>query len=177
MNDLSERIANRVVSIPDYPQKGVIFRDIMPIAADAELFNDIIAELADHHKGESIDRVVAIESRGFVFGGALAHILKCGFTPIRKAGKLPRETIRETYQLEYGEGAIELQKDSLAPGAKVILVDDLLATGGTVNAAIRLINRLGAEVVSADFIIELGFLSPRSNVKGCSRIHSLLTYH
>ena len=177
MNDLSERIANRVVSIPDYPQKGVIFRDIMPIAADAELFNDIIAELAARHKGETVDRVVAIESRGFVFGGALAHVLKCGFTPIRKAGKLPRETIRETYQLEYGEGAIELQKDSLAPGSKVILVDDLLATGGTVNAAIRLINRLGAEVISADFVIELGFLSPRSNIKGCPCIHSLLTYH
>ena len=177
MRDLSERIANRVVSIPDYPQKGIIFRDIMPIAADAELFNDIIAELAACHKGENIDRVVAIESRGFVFGGALAHVLKCGFTPIRKAGKLPRETIRETYQLEYGEAIIELQKDSLAPGQKVILVDDLLATGGTVNAAIRLINRLGAEVVAADFVIELGFLSPRSNVKGCSRIHSLLTYH
>ena len=177
MRDLSERIADRVVSIPDYPQKGIIFRDIMPIAADAELFNDIIAELAACHKRENIDRVVAIESRGFVFGGALAHVLKCGFTPIRKAGKLPRETIRETYQLEYGEAVIELQKDSLAPGQKVILVDDLLATGGTVNAAIRLINRLGAEVVAADFVIELGFLSPRSNVKGCSRIHSLLTYH
>ncbi len=177
MSDLSERIANRVVSIPDYPQKGVIFRDIMPIAADAELFNDIITELANRHNNDVVDRVVAIESRGFVFGGALAHRLKCGFTPIRKAGKLPRETIRETYQLEYGEGIIELQKDSLAPGTRVILVDDLLATGGTVNAAIRLINRLGAEVVAADFVIELGFLSPRANIRGCSRIHSLLTYH
>lgn len=177
MNDLSERIANRVVSIPDYPAKGVIFRDIMPIAADADLFNDIIEELASRHKGEKIDRVAAIESRGFVFGGALAKVLKCGFTPIRKAGKLPRETIYEKYQLEYGEGIIEMQKDSLAPGARVILVDDLLATGGTINAAIRLINRLGGEVVSADFVIELGFLSPRSKVKGCSRIHTLLTYH
>ena len=177
MSDLSERIANRVVSIPDYPQKGVIFRDIMPIAADAELFNDIITELANRHNNDVVDRVVAIESRGFVFGGALAHRLKCGFTPIRKAGKLPRETIRETYQLEYGEGIIELQKDSLAPGTRVILVDDLLATGGTVNAAIRLINRLGAEVVAADFVIELGFLSPRANIRGWSRIHSLLTYH
>ncbi len=176
MSDLSERIAERVISIPDYPRKGVIFRDIMPIAADAELFHDIIAELAARHTGERIDRVVAIESRGFVFGGALANELKCGFTPIRKAGKLPRETIRETYQLEYGEGTIELQKDALAPGARVILVDDLLATGGTVNAAIRLIQRLGAEVTAADFVIELGFLSPRSNIRGCSRIHTLLTY-
>ena len=175
MNDLSERIANRVVSIPDYPQKGVIFRDIMPIAADAELFNDIIAELADHHKGESIDRVVAIESRGFVFGGALAHILKCGFTPIRKAGKLPRETIRETYQLEYGEGAIELQKDSLAPGAKVILVDDLLATGGTVEATVKMIKELGGEPVGCAFIIELSDLHGRDALSGME-VLSLLTY-
>ena len=129
MKQLSERIADRIVSIPDYPTKGVIFRDIMPVSSDAELFRDIILALAQLHREQRIDAVVGIESRGFIFGGALAHALGCGFVPVRKAGKLPRETIYEKYQLEYGEGIVEIQKDALSAGARVVLMDDLLATG------------------------------------------------
>ena len=173
---LSERIAERVVSIPDYPEKGIIFRDIMPVSSDGELFRDIIDTLARFHEQDSADAVVGIESRGFIFGGALAKALGCGFVPVRKAGKLPRETIRETYQLEYGEATIEMQKDALAPGSRIILMDDLLATGGTVNAAARLANRLGAVVIASDFIIELGFLHPRENLRSCGTARSLLTY-
>jgi len=176
MDNLSERIAKRVISIPDYPTKGVIFRDITPITADAELFRDIVEELAGRHKGVQVDRVAAVEARGFIFGSALAAKLGCGFTPIRKPGKLPRETIHEKFQLEYGEGILELQTDSFQSGCRVILVDDLLATGGTINAAIRLVERLGGNVLAADFVIELGFLSPRSNIRGCSVINTLLNY-
>ncbi len=176
MKQLSERIAERVVSIPDYPVKGVIFRDIMPVSSDAELFRDIIGALAQLHKDDRIDAVIGIESRGFIFGGALAKELGCGFVPIRKAGKLPRETLCEKYQLEYGEASIEIQKDALAPGARVILVDDLVATGGTVNAAARLAARLGAEIVASDFIIELAFLNPRSYLKSCGKVNTLLKY-
>ena len=107
MKQLSERIADRIVSIPDYPTKGVIFRDIMPVSSDAELFRDIIHALAQLHREQRIDAVVGIESRGFIFGGALAHALGCGFVPVRKAGKLPRETIYEKYQLEYAERCVE----------------------------------------------------------------------
>lgn len=176
MKQLSERIADRIVSIPDYPVKGVIFRDIMPVSSDAELFRDIIDTLAQLHKDDRIDAVIGIESRGFIFGGALAKELGCGFVPIRKAGKLPRETIYEKYQLEYGEGIIEIQKDAVAPGARVVLMDDLLATGGTVNAAARLAVRLGATVIASDFIIELGFFHSRGKLISCGEIHSLLTY-
>ncbi len=176
MKQLSERIADRIVSIPDYPTKGVIFRDIMPVSSDAELFRDIIYTLAQLHREQRIDAVVGIESRGFIFGGALAHALGCGFVPVRKAGKLPRETIYEKYQLEYGEGIIEMQKDALNAGARVVLMDDLLATGGTVNAAARLVARLGAETVASDFLVELGFLHPRGNLISCGTVTSLLTY-
>ena len=176
METLSERIAKRIVSIPDYPKKGVIFRDVAPVTGDAELFRDIIQELAARHAGMKVDRVVGIEARGFIFGAALAKELGCGFVPIRKPGKLPRSVISEKYQLEYGEGSIEMQTDALEKGDRVIIIDDLLATGGTVNAAIRLVQKLGGEVLALDFVIELGFLEPRTRIKGCSVIHSLLTY-
>ena len=124
----------------------------------------------------AVDAVVGIESRGFIFGGALARALGCGFVPVRKAGKLPRETICENYQLEYGEASIEMQKDALRPGSRIILMDDLLATGGTVNAAARLAHRLGATVLGSDFIIELAFLHPRRSLQSCGVVRSLLTY-
>lgn len=177
METLSERIAKRVISIPDYPKKGVIFRDVAPITGDAELFRDIILELAGKHAGIHIDRVAGIEARGFIFGSALAKELGCGFVPIRKPGKLPRSVISEKYQLEYGEGTLEMQTDAIEKGSRVVIVDDLLATGGTANAAIRLIRRLGGEAVALDFIIELGFLAPRPKIQECSVIHSLLTYN
>ena len=176
METLSERIAKKIVSIPDYPKKGVIFRDVAPVTGDAELFRDIILEFARRHAGIRADYVVGVEARGFIFGAALAKELGCGFVPIRKPGKLPRSVISEKYQLEYGEGSIEIQSDAFPKGSKVIVVDDLLATGGTVNAAIRLIRRLGGEVLALDFLVELGFLNPRPKIQGCSVIHSLLNY-
>ena len=117
-----------------------------------------------------------MEARGFIFGGALAAALGCSFVPVRKAGKLPRECVSESYELEYGFGVIEVQKDSVKPGQRVVIIDDLLATGGTVNAVARLLRKLGAKVVASDFMVELGFLNPRPNLVGCGTVNSLLIY-
>lgn len=130
MKQLNERIAERIISIPDYPVNGVIFRDVMPVFRDAELFRDIILAFAVSHKNDDVDVVAAVEARGFIFGGALAAALGCSFVPVRKAGKLPRECVSESYELEYGLGVIEVQKDSVKPGQRVVIIDDLLATGG-----------------------------------------------
>ena len=177
MKQLNERIAERIISIPDYPVNGVIFRDVMPVFTDAELFRDIILAFADFHKNDNVDVVAGVEARGFIFGGALATALGCGFVPIRKAGKLPRECVTESYELEYGLGVIEAQKDSMKPGQRVVIIDDLLATGGTVNAVARLVRKLGAKVIASDFMVELGFLNPRPNLVGCGTVNSLLPYH
>ena len=173
---LSERIAERVVSIPDYPEKGIIFRDIMPVSSDGELFRDIIDTLARFHEQDSADAVVGIESRGFIFGGALAKALGCGFVPVRKAGKLPRETIRETYQLEYGYDTIEMHRDALQPGDRVLLHDDLLATGGTTVAALDLIKRLDVADIRICFLVELEALNGRGRIGGDYEVFSLLSY-
>ena len=176
MKQLNERIAERIISIPDYPVNGVIFRDVMPDFRDAELFRDIIFAFAVSHKNDDVDVVAAVEARGFIFGGVLAAALGCSFVPVRKAGKLPRECVSESYELEYGLGVIELQKDSVKPGQRVVIIADLLATGGTVNAVARLLRKLGAEVVASDFMVELGFLNPRPNLVGCGTVNSLLIY-
>lgn len=176
MKQLNERIAERIISIPDYPVNGVIFRDVMPVFRDAELFRDIIFAFAVSHKNDDVDVVAAVEARGFIFGGVLAAALGCSFVPVRKAGKLPRECVSESYELEYGFGVIEVQKDSVKPGQRVVIIDDLLATGGTVNAVARLLRKLGAEVVASDFMVELGFLNPRPNLVGCGTVNSLLIY-
>ena len=176
MKQLNERIAERIISIPDYPVNGVIFRDVMPVFRDAELFRDIIFAFAVSHKNDDVDVVAAVEARGFIFGGVLAAALGCSFVPVRKAGKLPRECVSESYELEYGLCVIEVQKDSVKPGQRVVIIDDLLATGGTVNAVARLLRKLGAKVVASDFMVELGFLNPRPNLVGCGAVNSLLIY-
>lgn len=157
MKDLKQYVR----SVPDFPKKGIMFRDITTILKNPEALNATLEELYDRVKDLKIDKVVGIESRGFIFGSLLAQKLGAGFVPVRKPGKLPAETIKESYELEYGTDSIEIHKDAILPGEKVLLHDDLLATGGTAKAAINLIEKLEGEVVKCLFIIELSFLNGR----------------
>lgn len=150
--------------IPDFPKKGIIYIDITPIIQDAELFQLSIDLLAKNYIDSPPDYIAAIDARGFIFGGALATKLGCGFVPIRKKGKLPYKTLTEKYDLEYGSAEIEVHIDAVPTGAKVLLVDDLLATGGTTAAAVRLLERLNAQIIGIEFIIELGFLNGRKSL-------------
>lgn len=144
-----------IASIPGFPKEGVIFRDVTPLLEDKDAFKACIDDLAAHAKDLGADIVVGPESRGFIFGCPVALELGCGFVPIRKPGKLPRETVSKKYDLEYGSNEIFMHKDSIKPGMKVLIVDDLLATGGTVEAAAALIEEMGGEVVGMEFVIEL----------------------
>ncbi len=146
-----------VRDIPNFPKKGIVFKDITPMLSNAKAFKSCSEQLLDLVEGP-IDKVVSIDARGFFFGGILAKELKAGFIPVRKKGKLPSETIKEGYSLEYGEDVLEIHKDAIKPGDRVLLHDDVLATGGTAKAACKLIERLGGKVVQCNFIIELQFL-------------------
>ena len=142
-------------SIPDHPKPGIIFRDITTLLGDARAFRRAVDELVQPWAGSKIDQVAGIEARGFILGGAVAHQLSAGFVPVRKKGKLPRETVSITYTLEYGTDELEMHKDAVKPGEQVILVDDLIATGGTAEAAVKLLKGFGADVVAAVFVIDL----------------------
>ncbi len=159
--------------IPDFPKPGIIYKDITPLLQDAEAFNSIIENVAKRYQNNRPDYIAGIEARGFIFGAALALRLNCGFIPVRKAGKLPYKTLSESYQLEYGEATLEIHADAVKPGDKVVLLDDLLATGGTVVAALNLLRQLEAEVVGIEFIIELTFLNGRAQLDGY-QVNSLL---
>ena len=161
--------------IPDFPKKGILFRDITTLLADKNAFRTAIDQLASHYKPKGIEQIVAIESRGFIFGSALAHQLGTGFVPVRKPGKLPSVTERYEYQLEYGSDALEIHRDALRSGQKVLIVDDLLATGGTAAAAAHLVEKLDARVSGIAFLIELTFLNGRDRLKGYD-IHTLIQY-
>ena len=150
--------------IPDFPKEGIIYIDITPILQDAELFQLTIDLLAENYIDSPPDYIAAIDARGFIFGGALATKLGCGFVPIRKKGKLPYKTLIEKYDLEYGSAEIEAHIDAVPAGAKVLLVDDLLATGGTTAAAVKLLEKLKAQIIGIEFIIELEFLNGRKNL-------------
>jgi adenine phosphoribosyltransferase len=150
-----------VRTIPDYPKPGIMFRDVTTLLGDAAGFRRTVDLLVEHHASRAADIVAGIEARGFILGGAVAHQLGKGFVPIRKPGKLPWETIKEEYELEYGVDSVEIHTDALAPGQTVLLVDDLIATGGTAKAAVRLIERSGARVGAAAFVIELPALGGR----------------
>ena len=159
---------NQVIrTIPDFPKKGIMFKDITTLLNNAEAFKELIDYLKDRYKNKHIDYVAGIESRGFIFGSALAYALGAGFVPIRKKGKLPYTTISEKYALEYGYDEIEIHIDAFrdTKNPKVLLIDDLIATGGTAAAAVNLIKKVGAEVVEACFIIELGFLNGRDKIE------------
>jgi len=148
-------ILSRIRTIPDYPKKGIQFRDITTLLKDRDGFRHTIDRLAERYAGKKIDKIAAIESRGFIIGAPLAHILGAGFVPVRKKGKLPADTVGRDYELEYGVDRVEIHTDAIQPGDKVLLVDDLVATGGTAGAAASLINEVGGEIVECAFVIDL----------------------
>ena len=162
-------------NVPDFPKPGIQFKDITPVLGNAALFAGSINLLADHHADAGIDAVVGIDARGFIFAAAAARQLNAAFVPIRKKGKLPYKTIEENFSLEYGEDTVAIHQDALQPGDRVLLLDDLLATGGTASAAIHLLEKLGAEIVEIGFLIELSFLSGREKLDG-HPIRSVITY-
>ncbi|NOZ56886.1 MAG: adenine phosphoribosyltransferase [Calditrichaeota bacterium] len=162
-------------SIPDFPKPGIVFRDITTLLKDAKAFRQAVDEMADAFADKKPELVVGVESRGFIFGGAMAYKLGIGFVPVRKPGKLPAETVRAEYELEYGKDAIEIHKDAIQPGQKVLLVDDLLATGGTMAATVELVKQLGAEIVGIVFLIELSFLNGREKLAGYP-VKALISY-
>jgi adenine phosphoribosyltransferase len=166
MPGLGERIRAVIRDVPDFPQPGIVFKDITPVLADVALMRAIVERLADTHRRLGIDVIAGVESRGFLFGTPLAMALGAGFTPIRKPGKLPWQTLRVNYSLEYGQDSLEAHTDAVRPGQRVLIVDDLLATGGTAGGAVDLVRRLGGEVVGAAFVIELAFLNGRSKLEG-----------
>lgn len=161
--------------VPDFPQKGIIFKDITTLLQDGNAFRQAMNQMLKRYLDAAIDKVVAIEARGFIFGGVLAYRLGCGFVPARKPGKLPAQTIREEYTLEYGSNALEIHQDSINKGDRVLIVDDLLATGGTALATAKLVEKLGGEVVAIEFLIELGFLNGREKLLKYP-VHSLIAY-
>ena len=159
-----EAIRAAIRDVPDFPKPGILFKDITPVLADPALFRAAVALFVARHRGGGLTRVAAIESRGFLFGSAVAHELGLGLIPVRKKGKLPYHTVSASYALEYGEATIEMHRDACGPGDRVLLIDDLLATGGTALAAAGLIERLGASVAEIDFLVELTFLPGRQKL-------------
>jgi adenine phosphoribosyltransferase len=166
MLDQRKTVKDYIRTIVDFPHDGILFRDVTTLFADARGFRMCIDQLLHPYAGRRIDKVVGLEARGFILGGAIAHQLTVGFVPVRKKGKLPGTTISQDYKLEYGEAIVEIHDDALQPGEKVLLVDDLLATGGTAEAGIRLIERLGAEIVGCAFIVDLPELGGRRLLEG-----------
>jgi adenine phosphoribosyltransferase len=161
---LAARVTATLRDIPDYPRPGILFKDITPVLADRALFRSITMRMAELHAEHRIDVVAGIESRGFILGGAVAAALGAGFAPIRKPGKLPHARISVAYQLEYGEDTLEAHVDAVAPGARVLVIDDVLATGGTAAAAVQLVRQLGGDVIGAAFLLELEFLAGRARL-------------
>jgi adenine phosphoribosyltransferase len=171
MLDLRDRIRD----VPDFPTKGIVFKDLMPLIADPEYFAETIERLADWARPRRPDLVLGAEARGFIFGAALAYALRAGFIAARKPGKLPRETVEATYALEYGTDSLQMHRDAVAEGARVLVLDDVLATGGTARAKVELVESLGGVVVGVLFVIELTFLSGRERLDGYD-LHALVSY-
>lgn len=175
MNKTADDLREAIRSIPDFPKPGILFRDISPLLENADLFRATIDLLAAPCRELAPTKIVGLDARGFIFGAALAYKLGVGFVPIRKKGKLPAETISHAYDLEYGSAEFEIHRDSIHPGEPVIIVDDLLATGGTAAAAVHLLNQLGAHVLSLLFVVELKFLRGR-HALGQAEVRSLISY-
>ena len=159
-------VSDYIRTIPDFPHEGIMFRDVTTLFSDPRGFRLAIDQLLHPYVGTKIDKIVGLEARGFILGGAIAHQLSLGFVPIRKKGKLPGKTIEQAYTLEYGEAVMEVHDDALQPGERVLLIDDLLATGGTAEAGIKLIERMGAKVMGCGFIIDLPALGGRKKLEG-----------
>lgn len=161
---MSSTLAESIRSIPDFPKKGIVFRDITTLLKDPLAFNQAIDIFTEHYRSKDIAKVVSVESRGFIFGAALAYTLGAGFVPVRKPKKLPSKVIKEEYSLEYGTDAVEIHVDAIAPGERVLVIDDLLATGGTILATAKLVERLGGNIAGLAFLIELSFLKGRDRL-------------
>jgi adenine phosphoribosyltransferase len=165
----------KIRDIKDFPTEGILFKDITTLLKDGPAWRYAVDSLASRYQAERVDVVVGVESRGFIFGGAIAHQLRAGFVPVRKLGKLPAKTIEVEYELEYGRDALAMHEDAIARGQRVLAVDDLLATGGTMAATLRLVEQLGGQVVGVAFMIELAFLKGREKLKNYP-LHSLIVY-
>jgi adenine phosphoribosyltransferase len=174
---MSKTVKDYIRTIVDFPHEGILFRDVTTLFADPRGFRMAIDQLLSPYAGMRIDKVTGLEARGFILGGAVAHQLSTGFVPIRKKGKLPGRTIAQDYKLEYGDAVIEVHDDAFLPGEKVLLVDDLLATGGTAEAGIKLIERLGAEVVGCAFVVDLPDLGGRTKLEKMGmEVHALCAF-
>ncbi|WP_108816533.1 adenine phosphoribosyltransferase [Loktanella sp. Alg231-35] len=170
-------VQDYIRTIPDFPHEGIMFRDVTTLFNDPRGFRMAIDQLLHPYAGQPIDKVVGLEARGFILGGAIAHQLSLGFVPIRKKGKLPGKTIEQDYTLEYGQATMEVHDDALQPGEKILLVDDLLATGGTAEAGIKLIERMGAEVIGCAFVIDLPELGGRKRLEAMGMdVHALCAF-
>jgi adenine phosphoribosyltransferase len=176
VNERIEQLRSLIRDVPDFPKPGILFKDITPLLADPRAFTTVLDLIAEHYAGRGVDTVVGIESRGFIFGAALAARTMSSFVPVRKPGKLPAATDRVTYSLEYGSDSLEMHKDSLRPGARVLVVDDVIATGGTAAASIELVRRQGGHVVGLAFAIELTFLEGRARLPSDTEIYSVLSF-
>jgi adenine phosphoribosyltransferase len=172
---MSLDLRDRVRDVPDFPSPGIVFKDLMPLIADPAYFRESIRLLADWARAREPDLVLGAEARGFIFGGALAYELDAGFIAARKPGKLPRETVEATYELEYGTDSLQVHRDSVPRGARVVIIDDVLATGGTAHAKVELVEGLGGVVVGVLFVIELTFLAGRERLEGYD-VHALISY-
>jgi adenine phosphoribosyltransferase len=170
-----DELKNRIRNVPDFPKAGILFYDITTLLQDPAGFRAAVDSLATPFRDQRIDLVIGIESRGFIFGAVVADRIGAGFSPVRKPGKLPSRTMRQTYDLEYGTDALEIHDDAVQPGQRVLIVDDLLATGGTAKATVDLVRRLGGEVHALAFLIELVALNGRRKLEG-QRIHTILQY-
>ena len=168
-------LREHIRDIPDFPKPGVVFKDITPLLANGKAFNTAIDALAEHFSDRAVDKVLGIEARGFIFAAPIAYRLDAGFVPVRKAGKLPWEIEKQEYELEYGTDLLEIHKDAIAPGERALVIDDVMATGGTAAATIRLVEKLGGSIVGLGFVIELAFLGGRAKLEGLDAV-SLLTY-
>ena len=172
---MPQALIDTIRDVQDFPIPGIVFKDITPILGDHTLLQRSIDLLVETAGEQKIDKVVGIDARGFIFGAPAALALGAGFVPVRKKGKLPWKTYEEAYSLEYGENIVEIHQDAIRPGDKVLLIDDLLATGGTATAAVKLLEKLGADIVSVSFLIELSFLNGREKINQ-SNINSIITY-
>ncbi|PZO82186.1 MAG: adenine phosphoribosyltransferase [Mesorhizobium amorphae] len=174
---MEDTLLKSIRTIPDYPKPGIQFRDITTLLGDARAFRRAVDALVQPYAGQKIDKVAGIEARGFILGGAVAHQLSAGFVPIRKKGKLPHDTVRIAYSLEYGVDEMEMHKDAIQPGERVMLVDDLIATGGTAEAASKLLQGIGADIVAACFVIDLPDLGGRAKLEALGvDVHTLIGF-
>lgn len=170
-----DHLKKQIREIPDFPKPGILFYDITTLLCDSQGFRDTVDALAAPYMGEDIDQVIGVESRGFILGAAVANLLGCGFVPVRKPGKLPGATHKEAYSLEYGDNALEIHQDACATEKRILIVDDVLATGGTAKAAVDLARKAGGKIIGMAFLIELDFLNGRAKLPG-ENIYSVLHY-